>query len=85
MTGGEFLNSLDDKHFSMAMVAMADAYPDIVMKILTLMDADMRKEVVANDRGMINLRASYTYTFLQEETNKDFIKLIADDDDVAEG
>lgn len=85
MTGREFLNSLDDKHFAMAMVAMADAYPNIVIKLLALMDDDMRKEAMSKDMGMIKLRTTYTYTFLQDEINNDFMKLIVGDDDVAEG
>lgn len=85
MTGRELLNSLDNKHLALAIVAIADAYPEIVLRLL--MDEDIRNTFSGQGKnGIMNLKASYTYTMLTTEVDERFVDLIESivDDDIAE-
>ena len=86
MTGREFLNSLDNRHFALMMVGMADTCMD-VLPIVMLVDNDARRRCKKEgDKGITAIKASITLHFLENEIEQELIDALnrVESDNIAE-
>lgn len=67
MTGREFLNSLDDEYFAIALVAIYDGMDIVIPKLLARND-EMREDAKAKE-GLIAIRAAFIAKFLESDAS----------------
>ena len=73
MTGREFLNTLDDEQFAIALVAIYDGIDIVIPKLIALND-EMREDAKTKN-GLIAIRAGLVLKYLESDASDGTINI----------